>query len=83
MPIYEYECECGKTRETIRNFAEMDKPEICQCGVNMTRRISVVMPPIIKKYGRQMALDSLNSNNSGFPESPFKQSAIEATAAGL
>ncbi len=62
MPIYEFKCTCGNGGEFI--LPPNPQPPICKCGEAMQREISVCSFTI-KSTGRQMALDTLNSNVIG------------------
>ncbi len=61
MPIYEYKCGCGREKDVILPFAERGNIQTCECGDIMLRKVSIVNF-YIKPTGRQMALDTLNSN---------------------
>ena len=64
MPIYEYHCECNAEREVLLPFSESDTIQVCDCGETMQRKVPTVSFTL-KQYGRQMALDSLNSGVTG------------------
>jgi putative FmdB family regulatory protein len=40
MPIYEYLCDCGKSKDEHRSIAERNKCPICECGMTMQKVIS-------------------------------------------
>ena len=61
MPIYEYYCECGRETEVKLSYKDSDVPQICECGRVMSKRISL-SGFTMKPTGKQMALDTLNSN---------------------
>jgi len=82
MPIYEYKCKCGSEREVKLPFAESDKAQTCVCGEVMQRQMSAPNF-VMKQYGRQMALDSLNAKGGGFPNGRYKAGAQQLTASGL
>ena len=82
MPIYEYRCACGSEREARLSYEDADQSQVCGCGGVMQRKVSLLAGTVIKQYGRQMALDNLNSPNGGFPESELKSVAQQATFAG-
>ena len=62
MPIYEYKCKCGNEGEFILPLNP--QPQVCECGEVMQRKMSVCSS-IMKATGKQMALDTLNSNVVG------------------
>jgi len=64
MPLYEYQCECGKEKDILLSFQEADLPQICECGKVMRKKMSLGSFAI-KQYGGQMALDTLNSGVVG------------------
>lgn len=37
MPIYQYQCECGRFMELNRYMSERDDPVQCECGKSMKR----------------------------------------------
>lgn len=82
MPLYEYQCECGNGKDVLLSFQDA-QPQICKCGGVMQRKIS--LPSfIMKQTGSQMALDSLNARDGGFPDvnehkSWVQQKAFEGT----
>ena len=42
MPIYEYECSCGKVFEKLESINSQEKTAPCpQCGATAKRKISV------------------------------------------
>ena len=76
MPLYEYKCECGNGREILLPY-NADSPRLCSCGKVMQKIISL---PTIgvgtellytrdgkSAFARQMALDTINSKDGGFP----------------
>ena len=79
MPIYEYQCECGKKEERRLSYEEGEKPQTCECGKPLQRKISA-SPFIMKLYGGQMALDSLNAPGGGFSAksryTPWKEQKV-------
>lgn len=64
MPIYEYHCECNKEKEVKLSFKDADQPQICGCGKTMQKKVSLGSF-VMKQYGNQMALDTLNSGVVG------------------
>ncbi len=64
MPRYEYYCKCGCERDEILPFAEFDRPQICECGKVMQRKMSACSF-VMKQTGNDMALNTLNSNVVG------------------
>jgi putative FmdB family regulatory protein len=40
MPIYEYECRCGRVTETLRRYEQRDDAKVCTCGEPMSRLVS-------------------------------------------
>ena len=83
MPLYEYQCECGEGKDILLSFQEADQPQICKCGKVMQRKIS--LPSfVMKQTGSQMALNTLNARDGGFPDvnkhkSWVQQKAFEGT----
>jgi len=61
MPIYEYYCECGREIEVKLSYKDSDMPQICECGRVMSKKMSL-SGFTMKPTGKQMALDTLNSN---------------------
>jgi len=62
MPVYIYRCkQCNQDEEAARSVDERDAPKIHKCGNPMVRIPSLPQPPIIRKTGKGMALDTLNS----------------------
>lgn len=41
MPIYDYQCECGKTRTVTLSIKAEEYTAVCACGKTMTRIYSV------------------------------------------
>ena len=39
MPLYEYECGCGRKFESIKSIADRDNV-VCGCGVTARRKVS-------------------------------------------
>lgn len=39
MPLYEWACSCGKTRDEFRSVATRNDPLTCECGKPMERII--------------------------------------------
>jgi len=79
MPLYEYQCECGNKDGVLLSFSEIDQPQVCECGRVMQRKIS--LPSfVMKQTGGQMALDSLNSKNGGFPDANKHKSWVQQKA---
>jgi len=64
MPIYKYICECNNQKEVMLSYADWDKPQVCECGKTMQRKLTAPTF-VMKSTGRGMALDTLNSNNIG------------------
>ena len=64
MPIYEYQCECGKDKEVRLSFGDADQPQICGCGKTMRKKVSLSSFSF-KPTGESMALDSLNNGVTG------------------
>jgi putative FmdB family regulatory protein len=40
MPIYGYECECGKTKDVMKRMCEYNTEELCECGKAMSKTIN-------------------------------------------
>lgn len=56
MPIYVYECQCGKRADEFRHVNQRDDAPVC-CGQSMERRIMPTMvAPDIQPY-RAIAVD--------------------------
>jgi len=79
MPIYEYQCECGKKGERRLSYEEGSKPQTCKCGKTMNRQMSVSSFKM-KLTGAGMALDSLNAPGGGFSarsrHTPWKEQKV-------
>lgn len=82
MPLYEYHCVCNRDKELCLSFEEGDKPQVCECGKTMQRKMSV-SSFTIKPVGKQMALDTLNSKRDGMPDRHWKPAAERIAASGL
>ncbi len=80
MPIYEYKCKCGNEGEFILPLNP--KPQICECGEVMQRKMSA-SSFVMKPTGRGMALDTLNDKHNGMPNRHWKADAEQLAAAGL
>jgi putative FmdB family regulatory protein len=48
MPVYDYKCECGKTRTQTVSIKEQEFRAVCDCGKDMKR---VYSAPNIKFNG--------------------------------
>jgi len=83
MPLYEYDCECGKQKEILLSMQEGSQPQVCVCGKEMRRKMSVPRPAIFKPTGHGMALDDLNSKTNGFPNRHWKAGAEQKAASGI
>ena len=82
MPIYEYHCNCGIESEKLLKVSDIDTPQTCVCGEIMERKLS--FPNfILKRYGKQMALDTLNSKDNGMPDRHWKPMAEKAAFSGV
>ncbi len=79
MPIYEYQCPCGKTKELRLSYEEGEQPQTCSCGKTMERQMSVSSFKM-KLTGAGMALDSLNAPGGGFSarsrHTPWKEQKV-------
>lgn len=79
MPLYEYQCECGNRQEILLPLQHSE--QICECGRIMQRKIS--LPSfVLKQTGSQMALDSLNAKDGGFPSKNKHKSWVQQKAFG-
>lgn len=68
MPIYEYKCECGATKEAILDYEERNEPQVCACGSLMQRKVSLPAKAIIPFTGKDKVLKVLNKEEGfGFP----------------
>ncbi len=77
MPIYVYRCpECNKIEEVLLPMSDKDNIRI-HCNSDMVRLMTMPFPPIMKKTGRGMALDSLNSRDTNFMKPEYKRLAAE------
>jgi len=87
MPLYEYECECGNKEDVLLPYGEYDQLQVCGCGKTMQRIISL---PTIgvgtellytrdgkSAFAKQMALDTINSKDGGFPEINVNKSIVQ------
>jgi len=79
VPLYEYHCKCGREREVILSLQESNQPQVCLCGKVMRKKISV-SNFTMKQTGRNMALDTLNSNQV---QGRHKKYAEKIAAMGL
>jgi len=83
MPIYTYQCPlCDKVEDILVPMEQRNDRIVHSCGSAMVRQMSLPLPPIIRRTGKGMALDSLNSGNT-FPNRYYKQNAEKMAAAGL
>jgi putative FmdB family regulatory protein len=83
MPIYSFYCNsCNKQEDIILPISERDKTHICSCGCETKRIMTFPYPPIMKKTGKDMALNSLN-NDDTVPDRWYKPQAENLVAAGL
>ena len=77
MPLYEFRCpKCESLREVILPIKETENPQLCTCGGIMNRVFSspkVIMKPL----GRDMALDTLNSKDTGHMKPHLKKMAAQ------
>jgi putative FmdB family regulatory protein len=46
MPLYDFRCEDGHTREEYRSYEKRDDPAACECGKPLTR---VWLPPQVMR----------------------------------
>ena len=76
MPIYEYYCECNNEKEVKLSFEDADQPQVCECGGVMRKKVSA-SSFTFKPTGRGMALDTLNSRESGHMKPRFKEKAAQ------
>ena len=73
MPIYAYQCpECQAVEEVSLPIAERDNIRR-HCNSSMVRLMTIPFPPIMKKTGRGMALDTLNSRETNFMKPKYKE----------
>lgn len=43
MPVYSYICpKCGKTKEVLKELKDYDKPEKCECGAEMKKKVNKI-----------------------------------------
>jgi len=49
MPIYSYQCGCGKQKEVVKRVAELDREERCCCG-GLMKRVIVWAPNVRGDY---------------------------------
>lgn len=64
MPVYEYYCTCGCERDEILPFAEFNRPQVCECGEAMKRKIPHTSFTM-RVYANNMALEQLNKRGNG------------------
>ena len=86
MPIYTYHCtRCGEDEDVFAKIDERDKPRPHSCGLSMIRLMTIPQPPIMKKTGSDMALNTLNSKgHDSLPNKYGGNSRMEKlVAAGL
>lgn len=48
MPIYEFQCECGKRFDRLLKLADYKEPQYCDCGKQASKRYSI--PHIINAF---------------------------------
>ena len=82
MPIYEYKCKNGHTFEEYHSIADRYNAVCPKCKRPAHIKISISSFKI-KSSANQMALDSLNSPNGGFPDGPMKAAGQAGVARGL
>lgn len=77
MPIYVYRCpECSKVEEVFLPVADRDNTRQ-HCNSGMVRLMTVPFSSIIKKTGKGMALDTLNSKSTDFMKPEYKHWAAK------
>ena len=76
MPLYEYQCECGKEKDILLSFGGADQPQVCECGKVMQRQMSH-SNFTMKPCARDMALDTLNGRGGGFPDKNEHKSWVQ------
>lgn len=77
MPIYIYRCpKCSIEEEAVLPIDNRDDARL-HCGEVMQRIMTVPQPPIIKKTGRDMALESLNSRDTDYIKPQHKRLAAQ------
>lgn len=93
MPLYEFVCECKSKKAVLLPYDKYDQPQICECGQAMQHKISASTiwregsTLVYTREGkgalaREMALDTLNHREGGFPKVNqnkkfFQQKAFE------
>jgi len=64
MPIYRYRCpECFEEEECLVPMANRNEILYHSCGTVMERLISLPRLAIVKVYGREKVLDTLNAED--------------------
>jgi len=62
MPIYSYHCnKCVADKEVILPISKRNDSQVHICGSIMERVISLPQSAIVRRSGKGMALDTLNS----------------------
>jgi len=64
MPVYEFRCpECLEKEEDTIPMADRNDTRVHSCGAVMERLISLPSLAILKVYGRDTLLDTLNAEH--------------------
>jgi len=79
MPLYEYQCGCGKGEDILLSFQEADQSQVCKSGKVMQRKISL-SSIVMKQTGSQMALNTLNARGGGFPDANKNKDWVQQKA---
>jgi len=85
MPIYTYRCyECETKQDSFRLLADLNVPEICDCGVNMTRLVfdPDSLPSIRSDYERPIMSTSLAFDAAEIDEHRKRFPGIEVRTDG-
>ena len=59
MPIYQYKCDCSRTKETISPMKDSDAEVICICGQSMQKVISLPNTDLVEnvRYSSAMGVN--------------------------
>lgn len=92
MPLHDYICSCGTKETRFCKMADLELPQLCQCGANMQRRVCAPMiqgdyPPYQSPIdgreisGRAARREDLLRNNCVEYEPSLKDHQMRAKAA--
>lgn len=76
MPLYEFYCpRCDVTEDIVTSY---NNTATHSCGTEMKRKFSIPLV-VMKQTASQMALNTLNSNESAHMKPEQKQAAFQGT----